>query len=85
MKDRITISRDEFMDVCGITFHALVATGKLAESELDKYTDITAALTYIFTDEYAEYSERRRQVEQYIKENPERDGKTENGGSEAEA
>lgn len=84
MKDQITISRDEFMDVCGITFHALVATGKLAESELDKYTDITAALTYIFTDEYAEYSERRKQVEQYIKENPERDSKTEDGGAEAE-
>ena len=82
MKDQITITKDEFMDVCGITFHALVATGKLQESELDKYTDITAALTYIFTDEYAAYSERRRQVEQYIKENPERDGKTEDEGAE---
>lgn len=82
MKEQITISRDEFLDVCGITFHALVATGKISPDELDKYTDITAALTYIFTDEYADYKERRKQIEQYIKENPERDGKTEDGGAE---
>lgn len=85
MKDQITISRDEFMDVCGITFHVLVATGKLAESELDKYTDITAALTYIFTDEYAAYSERRRQIEQYIEKDPERNGKAQDGRSKGEA
>ena len=82
MRDQIKISRDEFMDVCAVAFHALVTSGKISEDELNKYTDITAALTYIFTDEYQQYKERRKQIEQYIKENPERDVKTEDGGAE---
>ena len=83
MKDQVTITKDEFMDVCAYAYHALVKTGKISPDELDKYTDITAALTYIFTDEYAEYSERRRQIEQYIEKDPERDCKTEDGGAES--
>lgn len=85
MKDQITITKDEFFDLTATAFHVLTQTGKLAVSELDKYTDITAALAYMFTDEYANYRERRKQIEQYIKENPERDSKTEDGRGKGEA
>lgn len=84
MKEQITITKDEFFELTASAFHVLTQTGKLTVSELDKYTDITATLAYMFTDEYAEYRERRKQIEQYIKENPERDSKTEDGGAEAE-
>ena len=85
MKDQITITKDEFFELTATAFHVLTQTGKLAVNELDKYTDITAALAYMFTDEYADYRERRKQIEQYIKENPERDGKTEDGRGKGEA
>lgn len=85
VKDQITITKDEFFDLTATAFHVLTQTGKLAVSELDKYTDITAALAYMFTDEYANYRERRKQIEQYIKENPERDGEAQDGRGKGEA
>lgn len=52
MKDQITISRDEFMDVAGILYAALIKNGTITEADRQKYLDITSGLMCIFTDEY---------------------------------
>ena len=57
MRDEITITKDEFTDLCASAFYALIMNKKLTTEDLDQYTDITAALMFMFTDEY---QERRR-------------------------
>jgi len=54
MRDEITITRDEFTDLCASAFYALTMDKKLTMEDLDQYTDITAALMFMFTDEYWE-------------------------------
>lgn len=54
MRDEITISQEEFTDLCASAFYALTMDKKLTMEDLDQYTDITAALMFMFTDEYQE-------------------------------
>ena len=54
MRDEITITKDEFTDLCANAFYALIMDKKLTMEDLDQYTDITAALMFMFTDEYQE-------------------------------
>lgn len=81
----ITITDAEFIDVTGMLYGALIKLGLITESDKQKYIDITSGIMYIFTDEYADYRERRKQIEQYIEENPERDGKAQDGRGKGEA
>ena len=54
MRYEITITRDEFRDLCASAFYLLTMDKKLTMEDLDHYTDFTAALMFMFTDEYQE-------------------------------
>lgn len=54
MRDQITINQDDFINLCADAFYALIMDKKLTMEDLDQYTDITAALMFMFTDEYQE-------------------------------
>ena len=48
----ITITDEEFMDVAGILYAALIKKGVITEADKQKYLEITSGLMFIFTDEY---------------------------------
>lgn len=54
MRDRVTINQDDFTNLCALAFVALIKDGKITKDDQDKYTDICAALMFMFTDEYQE-------------------------------
>lgn len=48
----VTISREEFLKFSVKTFCALVKTGKLTPEDKVKFADISAAFTFMFTDNF---------------------------------
>ena len=48
----ITITDEEFMDVAGILYAALIKKGVITEADKQTYLEITSGLMFIFTDEY---------------------------------
>lgn len=54
MRDEITITQEEFINLCGLAFIGLRRAGKITMEDQEQYSDICAALTYMFTDEYQE-------------------------------
>ena len=54
MRDEITISQEEFMNLCVLAYTALIRDGKISRENQEKYCDICTALLFMFTDDYQE-------------------------------